>query len=332
MKISEIAKLAGVSSATVSRYFNGGSISDEKKMKIKKIIDETGYVPNFAARSLRMQRVDSVGIIVPKINSDSVSNFVEGVFSVLNQSGYMALFANVENNENREIEYMNLMQERHLAGIILMGTIFTPRHNEFFKECKIPIVVCGQKHPDVTCVFHNDRGAGKAITKYMIEKGRKKFTLIGANENDISVGLNRRLGVEDALKEYGLNTEKLKRVQVGFTAEEGYRGMMEILENGYVPDAVVCATDTIAVGAIQALKNKGLNIPRDVSVGGIGGGKAGTIITPQLTTVKLFHRQSGIESAKLLLSMIERFSDKTDTSNPVTHTELGFSIIERESV
>ena len=102
MKISEIAKLAGVSSAAVSRYINGGSISEEKKQKIKKVIEETGYVPNPAARSLRQQRTDSIGIIVPRINSDSVSNLIEGVSSVLNKNVYMSIFGNTENDEKRD--------------------------------------------------------------------------------------------------------------------------------------------------------------------------------------------------------------------------------------
>ena len=164
MKISEIAKLAGVSSAAVSRYINGGSISEEKKQKIKKVIEETGYVPNLTARSLRQQRSDNIGIIVPRINSDSVGNLIEGVSSVLNKAGYMAIFGNTENNEKREIEYLRMMQETKLAGIILMGTVFTSEHDRIFRDIKLPIVVCGQNHPAVNCIYHDDRNAAKEIT------------------------------------------------------------------------------------------------------------------------------------------------------------------------
>ena len=98
MKISEIARMAGVSSAAVSRYINGGSISEEKKQRIKKVIEETGYVPNPTARSLRQQRTDGIGVIVPKFNSDSVSNLIEGVSTVLSTSGYRAVFDTAEND------------------------------------------------------------------------------------------------------------------------------------------------------------------------------------------------------------------------------------------
>ena len=332
MKISEIARMAGVSSAAVSRYINGGSISEEKKQRIKKVIEETGYVPNPTARSLRQQRTDGIGVIVPKFNSDSVSNLIEGVSTVLSKSGYLAVFDNAENDEKRELEYMRLMQESRFAGILLMGTVFTAKHIAFFRESSMPIVVCGQNNPNVTCVYHDDKGAAKEITRYMLQKGRLKLAYIGAVERDISVGLNRREGVEEALREAGLDPGTLVRTQVFFTVDDGYKGMNDILDGGYVPDGIICATDTLAVGAIKALRDRGFSIPKDVSVAGIGGGFAGTIITPALTTVKLFHRECGERGARLLLTLIEQHREKPKEKLPITQTMFGYSLIERESV
>ena len=332
MKISEIARMAGVSSAAVSRYINGGSISEEKKQKIKKVIEETGYVPNQTARALRQQRTDSIGIIVPKVNSDSVSNLIEGISAVLNKAGYMAIFGNAENDEKRELDYIRLMQETQLSGILLMGTVLTPKHIGIFRETKMPIVVCGQNHPSVTCVYHDDKGAAKTITRYMIQKGRRKLAYIGVVERDISVGLYRREGVEEGMREENLDPDTLLRSQVFFTADDGYQGMCSILDEGHFPDGVICATDTLAVGAMKALKERGYAIPRDISVAGIGGSVAGEIITPALTTVKLFHRECGERGAQLLLSVIEQHREHPDEKLPVTHTMFGYSLIERESV
>ena len=332
MKISEIAALAGVSSAAVSRYLNGGSISEEKKEKIRQVIQETGYVPNVAARSLRQQRSNSIGVIVPKINSDSVSNLMEGVSSVLSGSDYLTIFGNAGNDKRQELDYLRMMQEVKLAGIILMGTVLTPAHIRFFKECDIPIVVCGQNHSSVSCIFHDDRKAAREMARYILGKGRRKLAYVGAVEADVSVGLNRRLGVEDAMREAGINPDELVRTQVTFTLDEGSRGITEILDGGFVPDGVICATDTLAVGAMKALKERGFDIPSDVSVGGIGGGMAGTIISPSLTTVQLFHRESGEKAAQLLLSMIRYSRDHSGEKLPLTHTMLGYRLIERESV
>ena len=332
MKISEIAELAGVSSAAVSRYFNGGSISEEKKQKIRIVIEETGYTPNPAARSLRRQRSSSIGIVVPKVNSDSVSKMIEGVSSVLNKSGYLAIFGNAENDEKRELEYLRLMQESGLAGVILMGTVLTNRHISFFKESSTPIVVCGQNHPSVTCIYHDDRSAAREIARYMLGKGRRSLAYVGVDETDACVGVNRRVGVEEAMIEACISPASLVRATVRFTAEEGCRGMCEILDGGFVPDGVICATDTLAVGAIRALKERGYSVPGDVSVGGIGGGMAGSVISPALTTVQLYYRESGEKAASLLLSMIERQREYPDEKIPVSHTMLGYNLIERESV
>lgn len=332
MKISEIARLAGVSSAAVSRYINGGSLSEEKRQIIKKVIDETGYVPNMNARMLRQQRSNIIGVIVPKFNSDSVSNLIEGVSSALNKARYMAIFGNAENDEEREIEYLHMMQEANIGGILLMGTIITAKHIEFFRNSKIPVVVCGQNHPSVSCVYHDDKGAAKEITRYLIGKGRRRLAYVGAVETDVSIGLNRRLGVEEAMREAGLDPKNLVRAQVFFTADDGYRGMKEILDSGFTPDGVICATDTLAVGAVRAIRERGLSVPNDISVGGIGGGMAGTIITPALTTVQLFHRKSGEHATKLLLTLIERQREHPEEKLPVTQTMFGYSLIERESV
>lgn len=336
MKISEIAKLAGVSSAAVSRYFNGGSISEEKKNKIKQVIDITGYVPNPAARSLRQQRTDSIGIIVPKINSDSVSNLIEGVSSVLNEAGYTAIFGNAGNDEMRELDYLRLMQESHLAGVILMGTVLTPQHTRFFRESTMPIVVCGQNHASVSCIYHDDRGAAREITRRILAAGRRRLAYIGAMETDESTGVNRRLGVEDAMREASLDPAKLVRTAGYYTVDDGCSGMSSILEecrdNGFVPDGVICATDTLAAGALKLLRKRGFAIPGEISVGGIGGGIVGTVISPALTTVQLFHRESGERAAKTLLSMIAQARECPGEPLPVTHTMLGYRLIERESV
>lgn len=332
MKISEIARLAGVSSAAVSRYFNDGSISEEKRQRIKKIIDQTGYKPNLAARSLRKQRNDNIGIIVPKVNSDSVSNLIEGVSSVLNKAGFMTIFSNAENDEKRELDYLNLMEESELAGVILMGTVLTPKHISFFKKSKIPIIVCGQNHPSVSCIYHDDRNAAREITRFMISKGRRKLAYVGAVESDLCVGLNRRIGVEEAMMDSGIDPSKLIKTQVRFSVEDGYRGMSEILDGVFVPDGVICATDTLAIGAMKALVERGYIIPRDTAIGAIGGGNAGTIVTPKLTTVKLYHKESGEKAAQQLLSMIDYIRQNPGKKPPVSHTMLGFNLIERESI
>ena len=119
MTIKEIAKLAGVSSAAVSRYLNGGYVSDEKKEQIKKVIEETGYQPSAQARMLRTKKACLIGVVVPKINSESISRITAGIEKVLSERNYQMLLAGTDNTPVKEIEYMRLFENYPVDGIIL---------------------------------------------------------------------------------------------------------------------------------------------------------------------------------------------------------------------
>ena len=121
MTIKEIAQLAGVSSAAVSRYLNGGYVSGEKKDKIRKVIEETGYQPSAQARILRTKRACLVGVVVPKINSESISRITAGIESVLSTRGYQMLLASTDNDPAKELTYLKLFESYPVDGIILIG-------------------------------------------------------------------------------------------------------------------------------------------------------------------------------------------------------------------
>lgn len=143
MTIKEIAKLAGVSSAAVSRYLNGGYVSDEKKEQIKKVIEETGYQPSAQARMLRTKKACLIGVVVPKINSESISRITAGIEKVLSERNYQMLLAGTDNTPVKEIEYMRLFENYPVDGIILVGTMITAEHRRFLKKSKVPVVVIG---------------------------------------------------------------------------------------------------------------------------------------------------------------------------------------------
>ena len=132
MTIKEIAKLAGVSSAAVSRYLNGGYVSDEKKEQIKKVIEETGYQPSAQARMLRTKKACLIGVVVPKINSESISRITAGIEKVLSERNYQMLLAGTDNTPVKEIEYMRLFENYPVDGIILVGII-----NKWYCVCTV---------------------------------------------------------------------------------------------------------------------------------------------------------------------------------------------------
>ena len=143
MNISEIAKLAGVSKAAVSRYLNDGYLSEEKKQAIAKVIAETGYRPMIQAQSLRTRKTRIIGVVLPKINSFSISTILAGIESVLEKQGFQILLADSHNDPERELESLRLFAHQRVDGVILIATVLTAAHRALLRRMG-PVVVLGQ--------------------------------------------------------------------------------------------------------------------------------------------------------------------------------------------
>lgn len=329
MTISDIAKMAGVSSAAVSRYLNGGPLSEQKRAAIHEVIEKTGYHPDSAAQTLRTGKVNQVGVIAPNIGSQSVGQITEGIARELDSKNYLVLLGNTGLDAQREIGYLKAMQRNHVAGIILLGCSYTPQLARALQDCRMPVVVTGQRFPEVPCVYNDDRSATRELTRLMLDRGRKKIVYIGGNEHDQAVGLLRRVGVQDALAMAGQTGESLTRICcTAFTMEEGERCMKELLTACPELDGVVCVTDTVALGAMHALKQAGRKIGADVSLAGVGDSWAGSVTEPGLTTVQFYQKQIGEEAARMLLQML----DEKEHGGPVRQVTLGYRVVERGSI
>mgnify|MGYP004667251261 CR=1 FL=1 len=329
MTISDIAKLAGVSSAAVSRYLNGGPLSEQKRAAIHAVVEQTGYRPDTAAQTLRTGKVRQVGVIVPSISSQSVGQITAGIAAELDTRQYLMLLACTELDEQREQGYLAAMQRNHVAGIILLGADYSPKLARALKDCRVPVVVTGQRFPEIPCVCNEDRAAAGELTRRMLEHGRKNIVYIGGTERDPAAGAARRLGVQDALDEAGQDGSLLQhKTCTSFTMEEGSRCMQELLTVCPQLDGVVCVTDTVALGAMQALKAAGRKVGQDVGLAGIGDSWAGSVTEPGLTTIRFYQKQVGQEAARMLLRMM----DNTEPDAQVRQTTLGYTLVERNSL
>lgn len=325
MNINEIARLAGVSRATVSRYLNDGYVSEEKRERIKKVIEETGYQPSSQAQMLRTKKTRLVGVILPKINSDTVSRMVAGISDVLSRSGYQLLLANTNNNLEEELKYLKVFKDNHVDGILFIGTIFTAKHKKLLRECKVPLVILGQRLEGYSCVFHDDYHASRQMTELLMEKG-KIPGFIGVTTRDEAAGFSRKKGFEAALRSKEIPFGQEQMVEAGFDIASGYQKMKELLKQVPDVDSVFCATDNIAIGAMMYLKENGKSIPKDIQLAGIGDTPQSRIVTPRLSTVHFYYKTSGMEAASMLVERME--------SEQAVHKELkmGYEIIKNASM
>ena len=326
MTLKEIARLAGVSPAAVSRYLNGGSLSEEKKQAIGRVIEQTDFTPNRLAHDLRTGRVRQVGIIVPKIHSTSVSEVLAGIESVLSKQGYMTVLGSTDEDLAREARYVSLMQSYRLSGLIIMAQNVSEESARIYKHLDMPVVITGQKYQDLNCIYHDDYHAMQALMERLIQSGSSKIGYIGVDESDLAVGYERRKGVEDTFKQANIDPESiLISVIAPFSVDGGYEAMWRLLEMAEEPfDGLLCATDTIAQGAMIALKEAGYKIPEDIRVAAIGNDEADRISEPQLTTARLFQHECGEEAATLLLKLMQ-----DETEAPPRQMMLGYTIVPR---
>ncbi len=289
MTMADIANLSGVGKSTVSRYFNGGYIKDETRAKIQKVIEEYNYTPNAFAR-LNAKQSNMVGVVVPTLNSKITSRVITSIDRHLREKGYTTLIQNSDHDIDQELQNIQRLIQLNVDGILISSIAITKDHKELLKKAGIPVVVLTQ-----------DYHAGKMMGEHIGKKGHKKVGYIGVYETDKAVGTERRNGVLDGLKEYGI-TPVTGKSDYSFLG--GQTVARELLEKEPDLDAIICATDRLAFGAYKILHEYKKEIPQEVSVAAFGGYDESALLTPELTTLKFDSYGMGYLGAETILKMI----------------------------
>jgi len=305
--INDIAKMANVSRTTVSRALNNsGYVSEDVRKKIMKIVEETGYMPSVSAKSLRTKRSGVIGVILPRISTETASRLVNGINDVLSKQGFQILLTDTELQKDKEIEYIRLLKSRQVDGIILSATNINDELLQTIQDVDLPFVSLGQDFPDVTSVLYDDHAASVDVTNMLIQKGYDKIAFIGVGEEDPSVGYERKQAYLQTMSKHNLSVEDHWVDKGDFSIESGYEGMKRILQNSEEkPNAVFAVTDRMAIGAMEYLKEQGYQIPEDIAVTGIGASVMSKYISPSLTTVDYFNKDAGEEAARALLGQLQ---------------------------
>lgn len=325
MNILEFSKIAGVSKSAVSRYFNDGYLAEDKRLKIENAIEKTGYHPSYVAQSVKTRTTKLIGVILPKLSSESCARITEGISEIMYENDYQILLVNTSNDYKKELEYLELFRHNRVDGVILLATTFTDLHKNLLNKMRIPVVIVGQDYKGFSCVCHDDFTASYTLTKLMLEKGRVKPAYIGVEISDKAVGENRKNGFLKALEEKNIKLAKHHTAISEFTIDSGYACAKRVFSSKDKPNCVFCATDNIAAGVISYCNENNIKMPKDVMICGVGDSKIGTVTAPTLTTARLHYKTAGIEAAQMLLNSIgkEKVVPKT--------IKLDFEIVERKS-
>lgn len=324
--IKQVAKLANVSSSTVSRVLNNGYVSEELRAKVNAVIEETGYSPSEQAKALRTKKTKVIGVILPRLNTEASIRIVDGLNDTLSELNYQILLITSNLNYEKEIEYLRLLESKAVDGIVLIATNVSDDLTKIITELRTPIVAVGQEIPNIPIVIHNDYQAAYDMTTKIINKEHVNIGYLGVDEADRAVGYNRKQGYKAALRDHGININDQLIKTGNFTFESGYELTKEIMSSNIAPTAIFATTDRIATGCIKYLKEQNVLIPEEVAVVGVGNSDLSKYLSPQLTTIEFSYENTGRKVAKILLDKIENKNVK----NLITITK--FEIIERESL
>lgn len=319
--IQDIAKKAGVTKSTVSRYLNGGSISVETAQKIEKVIKEENYTPSPFARSLKAKFSSMIGVIVPRVDSSATALTLMGIDEVVEELNYEFIMNNSRQDSKREIKAIETFARNKVAGIILIATEITSNHIKAIKKCPVPVVIVGQEHHEIHSVIHDDYQAGFELVENLAEIGYHEITYVGVSKQDHAVGVVRKDGVFSGAKVHKF--DKIEQLEGDFSTQKALQIGMDLFKDE-THSLVIAATDNIAVALMKAAQQCGRKIPEEVAIAGFGGYEIGQFMNPTLTTVEYQFKEAGKVSMKVLEKLIRNIPCEMKTTIPV-HVKLGES-------
>ncbi len=326
--IKDVAREAGVSIATVSRVLNDiDVVNEDTKKKVLDAISKLGYRPNIVARSLKTQKTSTIGILIPDIASQFYPDIVRGAEDVANIYNYNIILCNSDFDIEKEKEYLKVLKEKMVDGVIYISSSLNEEILDLINELDLKTVLVETKDKEgkFPSVSIDNVSASYEGTKYLIESGIKKLAFIGVNETTMNAWGERYIGYKSALSEAGLSFDKDLTYFKNLTVKAGYEAIQRFTEAGKEFDGIVCASDEIAMGAIDALREKGIRVPEDVSVIGFNNNVLGGIFYPKLTTIS----QPSYDMGSVAVRMLIKILNKRELENG--HYVLNYELIKRES-
>ena len=325
--INEIAREAGVSTATVSRVFNQpAKVKKQTRERVSAVIERHHYVSHGLARGLASRRSRLLGLVIPTVTNSIYASSTQAVHQAAQQAGYTVLIGVSDFSEEREAQLIHQLVSRRVEGLILTGEQRSPPVYEKIIRNHVPFVITwklthSREHPSVS--FDNIK-ATRAALNHLLGLGHRRIGLICGRTDLNDRALQRRTAFEQALRDYGVEPDPELIFERSFEFVEGRAAMHRMLQLRQPPTGVFCANDIQAIGAISECRDAGISVPADMSIVGFDDLPIAQYITPRLTTVRVPAQEMGDRATKRLISAIEN-------SEPVLPLELLTDLVIRET-
>lgn len=306
--IEDVALIAGVSIATVSRALNEpGKVADTTRRRVIEAVAQTGYTTNAMARNLRMRKSNMILILAPDVGDPNFSNILVGLETEASKRGYGILIGNTQNDPSRETDYLRFISSNQADGIILLtGHLPLGLHGENAGLTLPPMVAVNEPVPGAQVPFvgvDNVEGA-RVATDHLISQGHRRIAFIGQSRSRTIAALRER-GYIIAMEGAGLPVDPRFVMESDGTTESGRGAVERMFVRDQLPTAFFCVNDATALGVIIALSARGYSLPQDFSIMGFDDISYASFVTPSLTTMKQPRLQIGEASMELLLALLE---------------------------
>ncbi len=326
--INDVARRAGVSTATVSRALTiPEQVAETTRAKVIAAISETGYTPNASARNLRAQSTKIVLALLPGLGNSFWNVIINAVEEVLTRAGYGVIFGDTRNDPTREAHYDRLIRAGQVDGVLLF-TGRLPLNGPVLAEMAIPMAMVCNDIPEVKGIPVFDvanRDSARTMVEYLISVGHRRIAHITGPDVNVEAG-ERLRGYVDALAAAGIVFDPDLVWPGAFTFVAGAKGAQRFLDTTDRPTAIFAASDEIAIGCIKMLKDAGVRVPEDVSVAGFDGIEYSAMYDPALTTMLQPRAELGRLAAE---NMVRRMAGEDE---PAKRTRLACTLVVRESV
>lgn len=325
--IKQVAELAGVSTATISRVLSGrGYVSPEMRQRVLDAVAELNYQPDRAARNLRRRVSQIIGIVISDIQNPFFTSVIRGIESVIEEDNFVLLLSNSDEDPHRERIQLNTLEAERVSGIIISPCRSDSDVLRKLVSERMPVVVIDRAITRLkvdTVTVHNVEAACDAV-QHLVSLGHRRIALIGGPER-VSTGAERRQGFIQGMRAAGIPVPG-EYLQIGdFRQESGYLAMKRLLDLPQPPSAVLVGNNLMTLGALQAINEECMAIPDEITVVGFDDMSWATSLQPPLTVIAQPTFEMGVTAARLLLERIE------NPDLPTRHVILDTSLIVRKS-
>ncbi|WP_100331299.1 LacI family DNA-binding transcriptional regulator [Bacillus xiapuensis] len=331
--IKDVAKAANVTPSTVSRVIaDNPRISQKTKEKVRKVMEDLGYYPNFKARHLASRITQTIGLAMPNSTDKVFQNpffpeVIRGIGKFAHMKEYAILFSTGETEDEIYDGIVRMVQSGRVDGVILLYSRMNDKVMAFLDKKDFPYTMIGKPSDSMDKTPHVDNDnfrAAKEVTDYLLNLGHERIGFVGG-KTSLMVTLDRQRGYEAALKNAGMPICQDYIVHEDFLMEGGKEAISGLLSLKEMPTALVVADDLMAFGIINTLEKLGLSVPDDISIVGFNNSLLSALSRPPLTTVDINIHDLGFQAAKILIEMIH------NPDEPVKRIIVPHRLIERNS-